>query len=128
MLTPEQKTCHQQFSEENLDMLRASPGNFFSRIIPGDETWVHIRDPETKQESMQWKYKGSPTPKKFYVQQLARKIMATVFWNSESVLLLELMLHKTITRDTYASIMVALRENIKTKTPWKVVGWCPGAS
>ena len=62
MLTPEQKACHQQFSEENLDMLRANQENFFSRIITGDETWVHHHDPETKQESMQWKRKGFPTP------------------------------------------------------------------
>ena len=68
----EQKACCQQFSEENLDMLRANPENYFSRIITEDETWVHHHDPETKQESMQWKYKGSPTPKIFCVQQSAR--------------------------------------------------------
>ena len=33
MLIPVQKACRQQFSEENLDMLRANPENFFSRII-----------------------------------------------------------------------------------------------
>ena len=49
---------------------------------------VHHHDPEAKQESMQLKHKGSPTPKKFCVQQSARKIMAT---------------------------MVALQENIKQK-------------
>ena len=36
MLTPEEKAHRQQFSEENLDMLRANPENFFSRIITGD--------------------------------------------------------------------------------------------
>ena len=36
--------CHQQFSEENLDILRANPENIFSRIITGDETWVHHHD------------------------------------------------------------------------------------
>ena len=37
-----------------------------------------------------------------------------IFWDSEGVLLLEFMPHKkTITGDTCASIMVALRENIK---------------
>ena len=42
--------------------------------------------------------------------------MATVFWNSKGVLLLEFMLHKTtITVDTYASTIMALRENIKQK-------------
>ena len=39
LITPEQKACHKQFSEENLDMLRTNPENF-SRIITGDETWV----------------------------------------------------------------------------------------
>ena len=66
MLTPEQKGCCQQFNEEYLDMLRAKPENFFSRIITGDETWVNY-DPETKQESMQWKHKRSSTPKKLRV-------------------------------------------------------------
>ena len=78
MFTPEQKACRQQFSEENLDMLRANPENF-SRIIIRDKTWVHHHDPETKQESMQWKHKESLTSKKFRVQQSAGKIMATVF-------------------------------------------------
>ena len=49
MLTPEQEACRQQFNEENLDMLKANPENFFSRIITGDETWVNHHDPETKQ-------------------------------------------------------------------------------
>ena len=67
-------------------MLRANPKNFFSRIVTGDETWVHHHDLETKLESMQWKHKGSPTPKKFRMQQSAGKIMATVFRGSEGVL------------------------------------------
>ena len=38
ILTLEQKACRQQFSEENLDVLRANPENFFLGIIAGDET------------------------------------------------------------------------------------------
>ena len=92
MLTPEQKACLQQFSEENLDigLLRASPENFFSRIITGDETWVHDNYPKTKQESMQWKYKWSPTPKNFVRnnqperswQEFFGTQMVFCFWNS----------------------------------------------
>ena len=70
---------------------------------------------------MQWKYKGSPTPKKFRVQQLAVKIMAAVFWDSEGIPLLEFMPHKTfITGYTYAFTMVTLRENIKQKPRGKL--------
>ena len=42
--------------------------------------------------------------------------MATVFWDSEDVMLLDFMPHKTtITGDTYTSTLVALRENIEQK-------------
>ena len=97
-LTPEQKAYRQQFSEGNLDIFRANPKTFISRIITGDETCVHNDGPETKQESMQQKHK------KFRVQQSAGMIMLTVFWESEGVLLLEFLPHKiTITGDIYAS-------------------------
>ena len=36
MTTPEQKVRHEQFSEENLNMLRVNPENLFSGIITGD--------------------------------------------------------------------------------------------
>ena len=50
MLTSEQKACRQQLSEQNLDMLRPNPENFFSSIItwkmspsswPRDQKGVH---------------------------------------------------------------------------------------
>ena len=108
--TPDQKACSQQFSEENLDMFRANPENFLSRIITGDETWVHHHDPETKQASMQWKHKGSPTPKKCCVQQSAGKIMATFFFTQK-------VFHKG-----------GFTREYQRETPWKVVGWSLAAS
>jgi predicted RNA-binding protein with PUA-like domain len=33
------------------------------RIITTDETWFHYYDPETKQQSSQWKNVNSPRPK-----------------------------------------------------------------
>ena len=54
-------------------------------------------------ESMQWKHKTSPTPKKFTVEKFAGKVMATVFWDEKGLLLLEFMPQKTtITGQTYA--------------------------
>ena len=47
--------------------------------------------------------------------------MLTGFWDSEYVLLLEFMPHKTtITGDTYAFTMVALCENVKQKCHGKL--------
>jgi hypothetical protein len=54
-----------QFSEENLRLCGANSETFLSRIITGDEMWIHHWDPETK-------HRGSPTPKKFRAQLSAR--------------------------------------------------------
>jgi len=44
-----------------------------------DETWLYHYDPETKQQSMEWRHSGSPHPKKFRVQKSARKFVASIF-------------------------------------------------
>ena len=50
--------------KELLHLYNANPNEFLSRVITGDETWLHHWDPETKQASMQWQHVGSPPPKK----------------------------------------------------------------
>jgi hypothetical protein len=60
-LAPLQKQCRVQFSVENFGFYEVDRETLLSRIITGDETWIHHWDPETKQESMQWKDCGSPT-------------------------------------------------------------------
>jgi len=44
-----------------------------------DETWLYHYDPETKQQSVEWKHSGSPRPKKFRVQKSAGKFLASIF-------------------------------------------------
>jgi hypothetical protein len=38
--------------------------SFISSILTGDETWVYGYDPETKQQSSQWKSPNSPRPRR----------------------------------------------------------------
>ena len=42
---------------------------FLSRLVAMDETWLCHYEPETKQQSMEWRHSGSPRPKKFRVQK-----------------------------------------------------------
>jgi len=49
---------------------------------------VHHFDPESKRESMMWKHVGSPPAKKFKVTASAGKVMATVFWDNQGVVLI----------------------------------------
>ena len=73
-------------SHELLEVYNANPEDFHTRLVTGDETWLHHWDPDTKKESMQWKHPGSPPPMKFRTQPSASKVMATVFWDSKEII------------------------------------------
>ena len=73
-------------SQELLEVYNANPEDFHTRLVTGDETWLHHWDPDTKKESMQWKRPGSPPPKKFRTKPSASKVMATVFWDSKGII------------------------------------------
>jgi histone-lysine N-methyltransferase SETMAR len=121
MLTAAQREMRVVLSQENLDLLNADSIKFFDSLVTGDETWVHYYDPETKNESMQWKHLDSPPPRKFRTQPSAGKLMATVFWDIEGLLLLEWMPNKTtITGTTYAQTLRNLRCAIKEKRRGKL--------
>jgi hypothetical protein len=60
-----------------------------SHIVTGDETWVSHITPESKQQSLHWKHTGSPKRKTFMQTISTRKIVCTVFWDRQGVLLVE---------------------------------------
>jgi len=106
MLTAEMKQHRMQIAEENLEAMNRSWDVFKQRFLTGDETWIHHYDPESKQESMQWKHADSPTPVKFRTTPSAGKIMCTIFWDSQGVVLIDYKPHKeTITGAYYAKLL-----------------------
>ena len=65
---------------------------------------------------MQWKHAASPPPRKFKTQPSAGEMMATVFWDTEGVLLVEYVPNKTtITDASYAKTLTNLRKAIREK-------------
>jgi len=81
-LNADQKRQRCQSSEQLLEFFRSDPNDFLSRLVTMDETWLYHYDPETKQQSMQWRHNGSPLPKKFRVQKSAAKISRLDFLGS----------------------------------------------
>jgi histone-lysine N-methyltransferase SETMAR len=51
-----------------------------SRIISGDGSWIYDYDPETKQQSSQWKSPQSPRAKKARQVRASTKSMLLVFF------------------------------------------------
>ena len=62
--------------QELLEVYNANPEDFDTRLVTGDETWLHHWDRD--------KYKRENfAPNRFRTQPSAGKVMATVFRNSD---------------------------------------------
>jgi len=51
----------------------------WARVVTTDEIWLYHYDPETMQQSMEWRHSGSPCLKKFRVQKYAENVHASIF-------------------------------------------------
>jgi len=81
-----------------------------------DETWLYHYDPETKQQSVEWRHSNSPCPKKFRVQKSAGKVLASIFWDQDGILLIDyLPKGQTINAENYSSLLVQLKDILKEK-------------
>ena len=70
--------------------------DFLKKIITGDETWVHHYDPEKKGSPWNTAIRNHLSQKKFKTQASAGKVMLTVFWNSEHVVLADFLEKETL--------------------------------
>jgi hypothetical protein len=94
-----------------LSHYKADDESFLSQIVTGDETCIHHFEPETKRQSMEWHHPTSPRRKKFKVTPSAGKVMATVFWDAEGVILVDIMPRgQTITSDLYIQTLKNLQK------------------
>ena len=85
-----------------LKWFRSKEDDFLSRLV----TWVHYYEPENKAQSRQSVGPGSPRPKKFKMQPSAGKVMATVFWDAQGIIMLDFLAKKsTITGAYYANLL-----------------------
>ena len=92
-----------------------------ARLLTMDKTWLYHYDPETKQQSMEWRHSGSHQHRKFRVQKSAGKILASTFWDQDGILLIDYLPHcQTIDTDYYLSLLVQLKDILKEKRCGKI--------
>jgi hypothetical protein len=51
--------------------------------------YIYAYDPETKEQSKEYRHSGSPCPKKFKTQKSSSKELASVFWDKDEILLVD---------------------------------------
>jgi len=123
-LNEDKKRQRCQSSEQILEFLRRDPNDFLSRLVTMDETWLYHYDPETKQQLMEWRHSGSPRPRQFRVQKSAGKVLASIFWDQDSILLIDyLPKGPTINAEYYSSLLVQMKDILKGKRRGKVTKW-----
>jgi hypothetical protein len=87
LLSEENMTNRTKASRQFLRKFSQNGIGFLDRIIATDETWFHYYDPETKQQSSQWKNIDSPRPKKAKVTKSLGKNMFILFRNRKGMIL-----------------------------------------
>ena len=100
-LRPNQLNLKTELSTAILLKIQADEDRFFDGIITVDETWIYQYDPESKQQSKQWFPRGSSGPIKCKSERSVKKVMATVFWDSEKVVLVDFLEGKKTVRGAY---------------------------
>ena len=121
LLSDEQKEERVRLARQSSRLYEANEDEFLARFVTMDETWVHHFDPETKRQSMEWKNPGSPTPKRPKRSISAGKVMASVFWDAEGIIMIDyLEKGKTMTSDRYCTLLSQLKEKIKSKRRGKL--------
>jgi len=108
-LNADEKRQRCQSSEQISEFFRRDPNDFLYQLVTIDETWLYHYDPETKQQSMEWRHSGSHRPKKFRVQKSAGKVLASIFWDQDGILLIDYIPKgQTINAEFYSSLLVQL--------------------
>ncbi|KFD62063.1 hypothetical protein M514_25782 [Trichuris suis] len=105
--------------EEQLELLtkiEANETGFSDRIVTGDETWIYQYDPESRIQSKQWLPKGSAGPVKFKAERSARKVMATIFRDSDGVILTDFLEgERAVTASSYKAVLRKLKTALARK-------------
>jgi len=99
---------------------------FLKNIVTGDESWVYGYDPETKQQSSQWKGRTSPRPKKGRKVRSKTEVMLLAFFDSEGIVHHEYAPDgQKINKEFYVEFFRRLRESVLRKQPdkWRDGDW-----
>jgi len=70
---------------------------------------------------MEWWHSSSPCPKKFQVQKSTGKVLASISWDHDGILLIDyLPKGQTTNAEYYLSLLVQLKDILKEKRRGKV--------
>ena len=81
LLTEEQKTCL-KCAWELLKTYKGCNSRAISNLLTGDETWVHMFEPQRRADNKQWKRKDQKRPCIAKRTTSSKKMLYSIFFNS----------------------------------------------
>jgi len=122
MLTDAHRAARMGAALMFLERYKRDGNAFLDQIVTGDETWISHNTPTRKRRSMEWHHAQSPKrPRKFKQTASARKLMASVFWDHQGILLVDFMpCNTTINADAYCATLRHLCQAIQNRRRGKL--------
>lgn len=116
LLTENQKQVRSEICERHLHRFQQEGEVFLRRIVTCDETWVHHYTPESKMASKEWRRKDEGCPVKAKTRPSAGKVLATVFFDSRGILLID-FLHdqRTVNAVYYSELLQSTKIAYRSK-------------
>ena len=114
LLTLEMRTQRKEVCIHLLKQYNKEGEAFLERVVTGDESWVHHFDPESKVQSMEYRHKTSPSPRKFKVIASERKVLLTIFLDMKGVIHMEFLKQgHTVNSEKYISTLRTLKARLR---------------
>ena len=86
--------------------------------MPCDESWIYCYDPETKRQSFQWKYAGSPRPKKARQSKSTHKLLMIPFFDSTRMIYMHwVATGQTVNKKYYVEVLREFKKRFRRKRP-----------
>ena len=82
LLTEEQKTQLLKCARELLKTYKGCNSRVISNLLTGDETWVHMFEPQRRTDNKQWKRKDKKCPCIAKRTISSKKLLYVIFFNS----------------------------------------------
>ena len=113
LFTVDQKQQCVSNSERCLQLFQCNKKEFLYKYVTMDKTWIHQLTLESNWQSAEWTAAGEGHPKRPKMQTSACKVLASVFWDVQGILLINyLEKGRTINSEYCIALLVHLKEEI----------------
>ena len=117
VLWEDQKERHCHDSREMVELINSDP-SVLDALVTYDESLIYCYDPETKRQSSQWKYAGSPRPKKARKSKSTYKLLMIPFFDSTGMIYMHWVpTGQTVNKEYYVEVLSEFRKRFRQKRP-----------